>query len=66
MPNNINTFVDLFGGSGTVLFNTKAKQYIYNDINNYVADILHGKINIISITFFIIIIIVIITKKRKM
>lgn len=41
-PDNINTFVDLFGGSGTVLFNVKAKNYIYNDINNYVADILHG------------------------
>ena len=38
-PKNINTFIDLFGGSGTVLINTKANNYIYNDINNYIAEI---------------------------
>ena len=32
-PKNINTFVDLFGGSGTVLMNVVANRYIYNDIN---------------------------------
>lgn len=41
-PNNINTFVDVFGGSGTVLINTKANHYVYNDINNYVSDIFSG------------------------
>lgn len=41
-PNNINTFFDVFGGSGTVLINTKANRYIYNDINNYVASIFSG------------------------
>lgn len=42
LPNYINTFVDLFGGSGTVLLNVTANNYIYNDINNYVADIFEG------------------------
>ncbi|MCD7996483.1 MAG: Dam family site-specific DNA-(adenine-N6)-methyltransferase [Clostridiales bacterium] len=41
-PDNINTFIDVFGGSGTVLLNVKAKSHIYNDINNYVADIFRG------------------------
>lgn len=41
-PNEISTFVDLFGGSGTVTLNTQAEHYIYNDINNYVASILDG------------------------
>lgn len=44
-PKNINTFIDLFGGSGTVLINTKANNYIYNDINNYVAEIFSGIIS---------------------
>jgi DNA adenine methylase Dam len=41
-PKNINTFVDIFGGSGTVLINTNANQYVYNDINNYVSSIFSG------------------------
>lgn len=41
-PEQICTFVDVFGGSGTVLINTKAEHYIYNDINNYVASIFAG------------------------
>lgn len=41
-PQDIDTFVDVFGGSGTVLINTQAKQYIYNDINHFVADIFEG------------------------
>ncbi len=36
-PSKISVFADIFGGSGTVLINTKADHYIYNDINNYVA-----------------------------
>lgn len=44
-PKNINTFVDLFGGSGTVLINVVANRYIYNDINFYVADIIKGIFN---------------------
>ena len=41
-PQDIDTFVDVFGGSGTVLINTQAKQYIYNDVNHFVADIFEG------------------------
>ena len=41
-PDNINMFVDVFGGSGTVLINTKAEHYIYNDINPYVSSIFEG------------------------
>lgn len=41
-PNNINTFFDVFGGSGTVLINVKAEHYIYNDINPYVLSIFKG------------------------
>ena len=44
-PDDINTFVDVFGGSGTVLINTKAKNYIYNDINNYVSSIFKGLVS---------------------
>lgn len=35
-------FVDVFGGSGTVLINTKAEHYMYNDINPYVSSIFEG------------------------
>jgi len=41
-PDNINTFFDVFGGSGTVLINTRANHYIYNDINNFVSSIFSG------------------------
>lgn len=44
-PKKIDTFIDLFGGSGTVLLNVYANKYIYNDINGYVADILEGIID---------------------
>ena len=44
-PSEINTFIDVFGGSGTVLINTKAKHYIYNDINTYLADMFRGIIS---------------------
>ena len=44
-PQNINTFIDIFGGSGTVLINTKAEHYIYNDINYYVTSIFKGIIS---------------------
>lgn len=43
-PEKIFTFVDVFGGSGTVLINTKAEHYIYNDINPYVESIFKGLI----------------------
>ena len=32
-PEDIDTFVDVFSGSGTVLINVNANKYIYNDIN---------------------------------
>lgn len=41
-PDKINMFVDVFGGSGTVLINTKAEHYLYNDINPYVVSIFKG------------------------
>lgn len=41
-PDNISMFVDVFGGSGTVLINTKAEHYMYNDINPYVSSIFEG------------------------
>lgn len=44
-PDNISMFVDVFGGSGTVLINTKAENYIYNDINPYVASIFKGLVS---------------------
>lgn len=43
-PDKINMFFDVFGGSGTVLINTKAEHYLYNDINPYVASIFEGLI----------------------
>lgn len=44
-PREINTFIDVFGGSGTVLINTQAEHYIYNDINYYVTSIFNGIIS---------------------
>ena len=44
-PREISTFIDLFGGSGTVLINTQAEHYIYNDINYYVTSIFKGIIS---------------------
>ena len=41
-PKKISMFVDAFGGSGTVLMNTEADYYIYNDINPYVTSIFQG------------------------
>ena len=41
-PDKISMFVDVFGGSGTVLLNTKAEHYMYNDINPYVSSIFKG------------------------
>lgn len=41
-PKKISMFVDVFGGSGTVLMNTEADHYIYNDVNPYVSGIVSG------------------------
>ena len=41
-PEKISMFVDVFGGSGTVLMNTEADHYIYNDVNPYVSGIISG------------------------
>lgn len=41
-PKKISMFVDAFGGSGTVLMNTEADYYIYNDVNPYVSGIVLG------------------------
>lgn len=44
-PRKINKFIDVFGGSGTVLINTQSEHYIYNDINYYVTSIFKGIIS---------------------
>lgn len=45
LPKQINTFVDVFGGSGTVTLNVSANKYIYNDFNKWVVDMFDGLIN---------------------
>lgn len=44
-PNNINTFVDVFGGSGTVMINVRAKHYIYNELSDWVYSMFNGFIS---------------------
>lgn len=44
-PDKISYFVDVFGGSGTVLINTDADYYLYNDVNPYVSSIFEGMVN---------------------
>lgn len=39
-PQDINTFVDLFTGSGIVSMNVRANNYIMNDINSNIIDLL--------------------------
>lgn len=39
LPDNIDTFIDLFGGGFNVGINIEAKKIIYNDINYIVADL---------------------------
>ena len=39
-PYNINTFYDLFGGSGTVVANVNANNYIYNELNLKIKDLI--------------------------
>lgn len=41
-PKSIRTFVDVFGGSGTVLLNANARFYIYNEYIKYVYDMFSG------------------------
>lgn len=38
-PKNINTFYDVFGGSGVVSMNTQAKRYVLNDIDPHIVDL---------------------------
>lgn len=38
-PKEIDTFLDMFGGSGTVSFNVKAENIIYNDYIPYIQNI---------------------------
>lgn len=52
-PKEIDTFVDLFGGSGTVVLNVDAKNKIYNELNPSIYDIvevfkIHNKEEIIN------------------
>ena len=41
-PKDIDTFVDVFSGSGTVLINVDANKYIFNDLNYFVSGIFNG------------------------
>ena len=38
-PKEIDVFVDLFGGAGTVSVNVNAKKIIYNDLINYLPEL---------------------------
>ena len=40
LPNNIDTFYDLFGGGSTVGINIKSNRVVYNDINYHVSNLL--------------------------
>lgn len=44
-PDNINTFVDLFGGGFNVGINVKANHYVYNDTCKQVVDLLKNFYN---------------------
>jgi DNA adenine methylase len=45
-PNEIDTFVDLFGGGGNVFINVKANKYIYNEYIYEVTDLLENMKNL--------------------
>lgn len=45
-PHNINTFYDLFAGSGTVSLNVHANQYVWNDFNTKLVDMFSYLYNI--------------------
>ena len=38
-PQNVNTFYDLFGGSGTVFINAEARFYVYNELNTKIKEL---------------------------
>lgn len=38
-PDNINTFYDLFGGSGCINTNVDSKKTIYNEINDNIVNL---------------------------
>jgi len=39
-PKKINKFIDVFGGSGTMIVNVPARKYFYNDNNQYVVSLI--------------------------
>lgn len=41
-PDKINTFIDLFGGSGELTFNTQAEHYIYNEKSKQLVNIFNN------------------------
>lgn len=55
LPNDINTFVDLFGGAFNVGINVKAEYIIYNDIINYLSELFEywSNTDIEEINFYI-------------
>lgn len=42
LPENISTFIDIFGGGFNVGINSNANQIIYNDINHFVKDLVES------------------------
>jgi DNA adenine methylase Dam len=44
-PNSIDTFVDVFGGSGTVMLNATANHYMYNELSGWVYSMFSGFIS---------------------
>ncbi|RIA93342.1 S-adenosyl-L-methionine-dependent methyltransferase [Glomus cerebriforme] len=40
LPKKINKFIDVFGGSGTMIANVPAKKYFYNDNNSYIVSLI--------------------------
>lgn len=38
-PNNVNTFYDLFGGSGCISANVNANKIVYNEINPNIVNL---------------------------
>ncbi len=52
LPDNIETFVDVFGGGFNVGINVETNRVIYNDINQYVVGLIHSFYEKDSVEYF--------------
>lgn len=52
LPADIHTFVDVFGGGFNVGINVPAKKVVYNDINNYVEDLIQSFSEVEVVDYF--------------